>query len=79
MTAELQEEVKLRCPVEPEPIDDDDILKPLVEEILKPGDLFGTVLISSKDDLDSWLGSIRGQLTELLESGKRIKVVGGEK
>lgn len=83
LIAELREEVKRRCPVEPEPEPEpgegEDARKSFKEEVFEPGDLFGTVLISLKEDLDSWLAGIRGKLTELLEAGKRVKVVGGDK
>lgn len=76
---ELREEVKRRRPAEPEPPEDKYARESFGEEVFKPGDLFGTLLLSSKDGLASWLADIRRKIKELIEAGKRVKVVGGDR
>lgn len=78
---ELKEEIKRRKPVEskpdPTPSDDKDQGKKDEEEIAADN-LVATITITSEEELDSWLGSLREKLTGILKSNKRIRIKGRE-
>jgi hypothetical protein len=81
LIAELRDEVQRRRPAEPEPEPEPgegEGGEPAEEEIVEAGTLLQTTVISSSDDLDSWLASLRDKLAGLLKSNKRIRIKGRE-
>lgn len=77
---ELREEVKSRRPVEPEtesePKDGDD--EAGEEETIEADALLQSTVISSSEELEQWLASLREKLGDLLKINKRIRIKGRE-
>ena len=70
---ELQGEVERRQPAESE--DDEETAG---EEVIEANALMQSTVITSAEELDSWLAAIREKLAGLLESNKRIRIKGRE-
>ena len=74
---ELRAEIQRRRPRESEPEFGDDG-EPIEEEVVEADSLVEDTLISTTQDLESWLSAIREKLTGLLHSHKRIRIKGRE-
>jgi len=76
---ELKAEIKHRRPDEPEPEPGSgDDAEPEDEEVVEADALMQSTVITSSEELDSWLASIREKLADLLKSNKRIRIKGRE-
>jgi len=72
---ELHKEIKRRLP--PGPGDGEEGGEPEEEAIIRPEVLLQPVVIRTSTELEEWLASLREKLSVLLETGKRIRISGG--
>jgi hypothetical protein len=75
---ELRSEIKRRRPAEPktEPESGGGIEETAGEEVVEADALMQSTVIATREQLDSWLASIREKLAGLLKSNKRIRIKG---
>ena len=71
----LRSEIKRRKPQGPKPDKDGESVD---EEVVEADALVQSALITTTEDLESWLSFIRDKLTSILKSKKRIRIKGRE-
>jgi hypothetical protein len=71
LRAESEEEIQRRLPPPPTPPVPKE---PPTEEVVKFSDLMPLEVIRTRDDLESWLSSLRARIEELLKSNKIIRL-----
>lgn len=69
---ELHRELKRRLPPEPEPKPENGELES--EEVFDAEALLPPTVISTQEELDFWLASLREKLLLALEAGKKIRI-----
>ncbi|RJQ50954.1 MAG: BREX system P-loop protein BrxC, partial [Desulfobacteraceae bacterium] len=70
---QLKSEIKRRRPSKPEAEPGEE---PAGEEIVEADTLVQSAVISTADELDSWLAALREKLTGFLKANKRIRIKG---
>ncbi len=75
---ELLEEIRRRVPGEEDTGGDGDGGEEMTEETLTASQLVTAAVIETHADLDTWLGSLRTKIANLLKQRKRVRIKGDE-